>query len=353
MIGTLVAKDVKLFFRNRFFATVTGLALVIYLAIYFLLPLQTENSVGVAIHLEDPAASPEFRQRLAEEEDFTLFPSKDEMLAALEDTDDYFVGMSVPAAAAQAVARGESTTLQAFYAPDVPAEAKQVFHELLVFIANAVNPDLLARLAPIEETEFVLGHDLLGQSLSVRDRFLPLLLLAMVMTEVLGLGTLIVREIETGTARALLTGPLRLPTFLAAKIVTGLVLAMGQVVIVVLVTGKIVISPLLLLTTLFLGSLLIVGMAFFIAAISRNNTSVLAWGTLTLILFLIPALSIMLPGLASGWMELVPSHYFADALHRVLNFQAGWADVARDLSLLAAAGPAALVIGGAVLRRRL
>ncbi|MCE2468165.1 MAG: ABC transporter permease [Caldilineaceae bacterium] len=349
MIGTLVAKDVKLFFRNRFFATVTGLALVLYLAIYFLLPLQTENSVGVAIHLEDPAASPEFRQRLTEDEDFTLFPSKDEMLAALEDTDDYFVGMSVPAAAA----RGESTTLQAFYAPDVPAEAKQVFHELLVFIANAVNPDLMARLSPIEETEFVLGHDLLGQPLAVRDRFLPLLLLAMVMTEVLGLGTLIVREIETGTARALLTGPLRLPTFLVAKIVTGLVLAMSQVVIVVLVTGKIVVSPLLLLTTLFLGSLLIVGMAFFIAAISRNNTSVLAWGTLTLILFLIPALSIMLPGLASGWMELVPSHYLADALHRVLNFQAGWADVARDLFLLAAAGPAALVIGGAVLRRRL
>lgn len=353
MIGTLVAKDVKLFFRNRFFATITVLALVLYLAIYFLLPLQTENSVGVAIHLEDPAASAAFRQRLAEDEAFAFFPTKDEMLAALEDTDDYFVGMSVPAAAAQAAARGEATTLQAFYAPDVPAEAKQVFHELLVFIANAVNPDLLARLAPIEETEFVLGHDLFGQSLSVRDRFLPLLLLAMVMTEVLGMGTLIVREIETGTARALLTGPLRLPTFLAAKIATGLILTMSQVVIVVLVTGKIVVAPLLLLTTLFLGSLLIVGMAFFTAAISRDNASVLAWGTLTMILFLIPALSTLLPGLASGWMELVPSHYFADALHRVLNFQAGWTDVARDLFVLAAVGPAALTIGGAVLWRRI
>lgn len=353
MIGTLVAKDIKLFFRNRFFATVTGLALVLYLTLFFLLPHGTEQPVGVAVHLEDPAASPEFKQRIAGEEDFTLFPSEEEMLAALEDTDDFFIGMSVPAAAAEALARGESTTLQAFYAPGIPAEAKQAFHELLVFMANAVNPDLLARLAPIEETEFVLGHDLLGRPLSVRDRFVPLLLLAIIMTEMLGLGTLIVREVETGTARALLTGPLRLPAFLTAKVVTGLVLAMSQVVIVVLVTGVIAVSPLLLLTTLLLGCLLIVGMAFFIAAISRNGMSVMAWGTLAMILFLLPVLSIFLPGLASGWMEAIPSHYFADALHRVLNFQAGWADVARDLSLLAAMGLGTLAIGGAVLWRKL
>ena len=353
MIGMLVAKDIKLFFRNRFFATVTGLALVVYLILFFLLPHGTEHSVGVAVHLEDPAALPEFEQRIADEEDFTLFPSEEEMLAALEDTDDFFVGMSVPAAVAEALARGESATLQAFYAPGVPTEARQAFHELLVFMANAVNPDLLARLAPIEETDFVLGPDLLGQPLSVRDRFVPLFLLAIIMMEVLGLGTLIVREVETGTARALLTGPLRLPEFLAAKVVTGLVLAMSQVVIVVLVTGVIAVAPLLLLTTLLLGSLMIVGAAFFIAAISRNSTSVMAWSTLTMILFLMPVLSILLPGLASGWMEAIPSHYFADALHRVLNFQAGWADVARDLYLLAVIGLGALAIGGAVLRRRI
>ena len=352
MIGVLVAKDIKLFFRNRFFATVTGLALVAYLALFFLLPQETEGPVGVAVYLEDPAASSAFEQRIADEENFTIFASEAEMLAVLEDTDDYFIAMTVPATAAEAAARGESATLQAYYAPGIPAEAKQVFHELLVFMANAINPELLNRLSVIEETEFTLGHDLLGQPLSVRERFVPLLLVAIMLVEVLGLSTLIVREVETGTARALLTGPLTLSGFLVAKVLTGMLLVMIQVVVVVLITGVISTAPLLLLTTLLFSGLLIVGVAFLVAAISRTSTSVTAWGTLTMILFLIPVLSILLPGLASNWMEVIPSYYIADTLHRVLNFQADWADVIRNLSIVMVMGFGTLAVGGAVLRRR-
>ncbi len=352
MIGTLVVNDIKLFFRNRFFAIVTGLALVFYLVIFFLLPDRVDESVGMAFYLEDPEALPVFRQSVQDEEGFVLFSSEAEMLAALEDTDDYFVGLSVPADAAQAMAQGQPTTVNAFYAPGVPVEAKQVFHDVLVLVANATNPDLLARLSLIEETELVLGHDLLGKPLSIRDRFVPLFLLAIVMTEVLGLATLIVREIESGTVRALITGPLRLHEFFVSKVVVGLLLTLSQVLFLSIVTGKIGVAPLLLLTTLLLGCLMIVGVAFFIAAISKNNMSVMAWGAISMILFLIPVVSIILPGLASGWMEVVPSYYFADALHRVLNFEAGWTDISRNLSLLATVGLGTLIIGSAVLRKR-
>lgn len=352
MIGTLVVNDIKLFFRNRFFAIVTALALVLYLVIYFLLPNQTEDSLRVAYYLEDPAILPKFGQLLEEEEDLIVFDSEAAMLAALENTGDFFVGLSVPAAAAQAIAQGQHATLHAYYAPGVPAKGRQMFHDILLFLANVTNPDVLERMSHIEDTEFILGHDLLGQPLSMRDRFVPLFLLAIVMTEVLGLATLIVREIESGTVRALITGPLRLHEFFLSKVVVGLLLTLSQVLLLAIITGKIRTSPLLLLTTLILGSLLVVGVAFFVAAISRNNMSVMAWGAIIMILFLLPVISIMLPGLASGWMEVMPSYYFADALHRILNFGAGWAEISRNLSLMAVIGLGTLLMGSAVLRKR-
>ena len=352
MIGLLVVNDVKLFFRNRFFAVITGMALILYIVIFYLLPDKVGESVGVAFYVEDLEAAASFSQYIEEKEGLTNFDSETEMLAALEDTDDFFVGISVPAESAQAIARGEKVALNAFYAPGVPVEAKQMFHDALVLLANASNPALITGFSHVEETKFVLGQDLVGQSLSMRDRFVPLFLLAIVLTEVLGLATLIVREIESGTVRALITGPLRLHEFFVGKVVVGLALTLGQVLLMIVIMGKIGTSPLLLLTTLLLGSLLIVGVSFFVAAISKNNMSVMAWGTMIMILFLIPVLAIMAPGLASGWMEVVPSYYFADALHRILNFEAGWVDVGRQLTLLTVIGLGTLIIGSAVLRKR-
>ena len=352
MIGTLVVNDIKLFFRNRFFAIITGMALILYIVIFFLLPDKVEESVGLAFYVEDLEAATSLSQLIAEKEVLTHFDSEAEMLAALEDTDDFFVGISVPAESAQAIARGEQVTLNAFYASGVPVEAKQMYHDMLLLLANASDPVLFGGLSHFEETKVVLGYDPTGQPLSIQDRFVPLFLLAIVITEVLGLATLIVREIESGTVRALVTGPLRLYEFFAGKVVVGLVLTLGQVLLLIVIMGKIGTSPLLLLTTLLLGSLLIVGVAFFIAAISKNNMSVMAWGTMIMILFLIPVLAIMAPGLASGWMEVVPSYYFADALHRILNFDAGWEEVSRQLTLLTVIGLGTLIIGSAVLRKR-
>ena len=53
MIGTLVVYDIKLFFRHRFFAIVTALGLVAYLSIYFLLPNQMDERLGMAFFIED------------------------------------------------------------------------------------------------------------------------------------------------------------------------------------------------------------------------------------------------------------------------------------------------------------
>ena len=351
MIGTLVVKDIKLFFRNRFFAVVTAIGVVFYLAIYFLIPNQVDESLGMAFFIED-RESPFYQRLLNEPGDYTVFESEAEMLTALEETGDFFVGLSLPAELSAAAARGEQVELNAYYAPGVPAEARQIFHDVLVLVANAANPETLADFARFNETKIVLGNDMTGAPLSMRERFAPLLLMLVVLIEIFGLATLLNRDVENGTARALVTGPLRLPQFFFAKALMGMILAFGQVLILSVVMGILGTAPLLLLTTLFLGSFLMVGLGFFIGAISKDNTSVMAWAIVFIIPMMFPGLSALLPGLSTGWMEIIPSHYFVDSLHRIINFGAGWAEVGANLALLLLVGAGTMAVGTAAIMRK-
>ena len=354
MIGTLVIKDLKLFFRNQFFAIITVLSVVMFSVIYFLIPNEVNDSLGLGFYIENPDVTI-FDEMIAEEADednLRLFETEEAMLTALEESGDLLVGLTITEEAALASLNGEPAEFQAYYAPGIPAEAKEMFADTLELVANATNPAVAENLSRINNEEVVLGNDILGTPISFRERFLPMLLLFIMTVEVLGLATLIVREIEGGTARALITSPLRLHHFFTSKALMGMGLAFGQVLIIVLVTGAISTSPLLLLLTLFLGTLLIVGLGFLVAAISHDSTSVMAWGAFVLIFMTIPAITVMLPGLASGWMEIVPSYYFVDALHQILNFGAGWADVGQNLMYLLVTSVGFLAVGTAVLRRR-
>ncbi|MXY94629.1 MAG: ABC transporter permease [Caldilineaceae bacterium SB0670_bin_27] len=351
MIGTLVVNDIKLFFRHRFFAIVTAIGVVFYLVIYFLLPNQVDQSTGMAFFIEDREI-PLYQRLVDEPGDYTIFDSEAEMLTALEETGDFFVGLSLPAELTAAAARGEKVELNAYYAPGVPAEAKQIFHDVLVLVANTVNPETLTDLTRFNDTQVVLGNDMTGAPLSMRDRFAPLLLMLIVVIEVFGLATLLNRDVDNGTARALVTGPLRLHQFFVGKALMGMALAFGQVLILSAVMGILGTAPLLLLATLLLGSFLMVGLGFFIAAISKDNTSVMGWTIVFIIPLMFPGFSILLPGLSTGWMEFIPSHYFVDSLHRIINFSAGWADVAGNLTLLLLVGAGSMAVGTAAIMRK-
>ena len=351
MILELVIKDIKLFFRNKFFAVVSVVGLVAFIAIYFLIPDTVDDNVGIAFWIENPDTFPAYAE-LQDNDNYGFFDTEAEMITALEETNDFFVGMSFPKTDAIAAANGESVTVNAYYAPNIPAEVKQIFEDALIILANTANPNITENFRRIDNTRTTLGNDIYETPISMRDRILPMLIIFILSVEVLGLATLIMREIQSGTARALITGPVRLSHFFTGKALMGLLLAFSQVLIIVLITGKISTSPALLLTTLLLGSLSIVGIGFLIAAVAKDNMSVMAWGATVLLLFGIPGISIMLPGLASGWMELIPSFFFVDSLHRILNFEASWPDVSQNLLILALIGLGTIGLGTAVLQRR-
>ena len=108
MIGALVLKDLKLFFRNQFFAVITVLGLVAYIAIYFLLPSEVNDAFNLAIYLENPEATA-VDETFAQFMDYTLFDSESEMLATLEEEGgEYFIGLSISEAEATARCRSPS-----------------------------------------------------------------------------------------------------------------------------------------------------------------------------------------------------------------------------------------------------
>jgi ABC-2 type transport system permease protein len=351
MITALLEKDIKLYFRNRFFALISVLALAVYLALYWLLPANAEESVSVAIFIEQGERTALYNLLDASLESTTLFASEADLMNAVN-AGDYSVGLSLSATQAAAIERGEPVTLNLYVAPGTPVELRETLGEVFGYLLNWSSSAENAERFQFATTEEVLGPDLLDETISMRDRLLPMLLLLVLAMEILGLATLIAQEAHQGTARAILTTPLRLSQFFASKTILGVGLAFVQVLLMIIATGKITTSPLLLISILLVGSFMVTGIAFIVAALARDNMSTLGWGMLALIGLALPAFVVIFPAVNTGWADLIPSYFVVDSLHRTLNFGAGWADISRNLLYALTTGVIALWGGALVLRRR-
>jgi ABC-2 type transport system permease protein len=138
-----------------------------------------------------------------------------------------------------------------------------------------------------------------------------------------------------------------------AKGITGVTLAFVQVMFLLVITGGLRNEPLLQITALALGSLMVTGISFLIASVGRDMMSVMGWGMLAMIVLAIPSFNILLPGLASNWIKIIPSYYLVDLLHQVMNFGAGWGLMTNHLLALLAFGLAFVGLGVMAMQRRL
>ena len=140
--------------------------------------------------------------------------------------------------------------------------------------------------------------------------------------------------------------------FFAAKGVISVSMVFFQVVVLMLVVGALKFEPLIILTTLFLGALLVTGIGFLMGAAGRDMLSVMAWGVLAMLLLGVPAFGVIFPGTMTAWAKFIPSYYLVDTLHQVINFGAGWQQISSNLLLLLVWDVAAMFIGAAVLKRK-
>jgi ABC-2 type transport system permease protein len=350
IIGTLIVKDVALYFRSRFFTVMTFALLALYIAIYFLMPAETTERFTVAVY---PAAVPEavqeaFRSR---EIGMVVFDDEAAMRTAIE-AGEYRVGIVFPDTAITTLTAGQDTRITAYYPPGIPANLNQGFNDLLTIIFNEISYAATGQALNITRHEEVLGYDLAGQPLAPRDRMLPMFAVLLFMMETLGLANLIAEEKQRGTLRALLVTLMNIRELFVGKSIAGISMGLAQAAFLMLITGKLDINPLLILIALLLGALLVTGIGFLIASVSQDMMSVLSWGMLAILILGLPSVSIMFPGSISDWVRVIPSYYLVDTLHRVVNFNAGWSDVGSSLLILSVSGAVLMSLGMMVLGRR-
>ncbi|MFQ5942698.1 MAG: ABC transporter permease [Anaerolineales bacterium] len=346
MLGAVIRKDLKLWFKNRYLAVITILALFGYALIYHLLPSQIDETIEIGL------LAPEIASALAaplEDEGIILenYPTEAALKEAVTEG-DVPVGVRFPSDLIQLLARGEKPVVDVYVSADLPEE----FRDLYPILVEEWVALMAGSSMPVEFNEEILGVDMAGSLTPTRDRMLPLLAVFVLMVEVLGLASLISEELTAGTISALLITPLSTEGLFTAKGIFGVGFAFIQVTLLMLVTGGLIKRPLLILLILLASAVMVTGIAFVLASASRDMMSVMWKGMLAIVILAIPAMNVLLPGLTTDWIKVIPSYYLVDAVHQVVNFDASWGAVWSDVLILAAFAAAFLSLGVVALRRQ-
>jgi len=346
IIKALLKKDVSLFLSNRFYFLITIVGLILYIAIYFLMPSEVNEKLNLAVYENENTGV--FSQITGEEGiNIEYFSDKEVLRQAVMDG-DYHVGISLPDNIIAIWQAGEKPDITLYYSSSTPTEIRDAMVALISEIAyiqtgQSINYNI---------SQEVLGTDMTGAQLSLRERMRPLLAVVILLMEILTLASLISVEIEQGTARALFVTPMRTSDLFMAKGILGVGLAMAQAILFLLLANGFDHQPLIILTTLLLGSMLVVGIGFLLASLSRDVMAVTGWGMLIFIILLIPGFGNVMPGLLSDWAKVIPSYFLTDTISRVVNYGAGWSDVGINLAILAGLTAVVIFAGMAALRRR-
>ena len=346
VIKALLKKDIALFKSNRFYLLITIVGIVFYIGMYFILPAQADEEFSLAMHA--PVVPPAFAQSIDNEGvDIEFFNDEESLRQSVLDG-DYQAAVALPPDIMDTWAAGEKPKITVYYASTAPPEVSATIVALVKELTYAQTGQALN----FQTEEEILGPDMLGDQIALRDRMRPLLAVFILIVEILTLSSLIATEIEQGTARALLVTPLRTSELFTAKGLLGVGLALGQSVLFMAIVGGFSRQPGIILLTLLIGSMMVVGLGFLLASLTRDVTAVTGWGLLVVIILAIPGFGTAIPGLISDWAKAIPSYYLTDTVNRVVNYGAGWRDIGVNLAVLAGFTALAAWAGMATLRRR-
>lgn len=349
MIIALVQKDLKLFFRNQFNLVITVLSLGMFIVAFLALPDEVDQTLGLAAFVEDGVSST-LVDSFGESIELELYDSQEALIEAV-DNGDHSVGVVLTNAISDALENGEQSTIPVYYAPGTNSDTREGYTDILAMTLNTSQFSNSQPFAVNSITE-VLGPNV-DEPTPIRNRIMPMLILVIFMVEMMGLSGLIVEEVASGTAQGILTTPLSLPQFFTSKAIIGVGLAFVQAIFLLAITGILFEAPLILLAVLLLTGVLISGIALFVAAVSANYMAVMGWGILFTILFIIPGIIVVVPGLGNDMLKIIPSYFVIDTIHEAINLNADFGDVASNLRILFVSSFAILGVGSAFLRRRL
>lgn len=351
VVSTIVGKDVVALRADRFFLLMTALSIVLYPLFYWLLPDDVEETIMLGV---SPSAVAEQISSASEPPSGLGFVGYvDEAAlrrAVVAGDDDIVAGIAVPADFLDVAAAGERVTVTLLITADVPPEITALLEGLVSELAYTTSgqPPPLGAAAQYE----VLGEDRVGNQVPLRDQLRPLLAFFVLMVETFALASLVAGEVQQRTVTAVLVTPATPGDFIAAKGAVGTSLAFTEAAFVMLLIGGFAVGAPILLVALLLGALLVTGFGLLAGASGKDFITVLFISMMFMIPLMIPAFVELFPGSSAGWIKAIPSYGLVETIVAVSTRGAGWADVAGWLLALALWCTLALLLGAAVLRRR-
>jgi ABC-2 type transport system permease protein len=380
-VWSIIKKDLTDYSRDRLWMFLTVLTLVFMIAIFWVLPDSVDESIPVGISgLGDPAvlagletteeeglrlvpfdSTAALRSVVAGEADawqnggaVTVIPHDSEVEAPEgQDKANVDIGLAFADDFLAATAAGQKSSVEIIVDAQVPEELKSSMSSLVKELAYAVaGSPLPVDTANPTEIYTVLGEDRVGDQITARESFQPMLVFFVLLMEMFGMSALIAREVQSRTVSALLVTPAKIGDVLAAKGIGGALLGVGQAVILLAAINVMGNEPILIVTLMLLGATMVSGVAMISGSLGRDFLANLFYGFAFMVPLMIPAFTVLFPGTASGWIRALPSYPLVEGLVKVTTYGEGWAEALPDVGALAAWCVALFVIGWIVLKRK-
>lgn len=336
IVTAIILKDLREFYRDRLWMILTPISLIFMIVLFLVLPDTVNETISLGVF---PSYLAESFSLLLESEagefqglEITGFVDEDQLADSVHaESGTIAMGIALPADFTESLLSGSGGRVSVYVSESVPREMRQALTSgvrEIAYAAQAVfageNPLSALPVTIPGLQSSILGTDMAGRQVSLRDRIRPILVIMILLIEALALAGLVSIEIEHRTATALLVTPAGMGDFLTAKCLTGAILAVSQVFLFLLFTGGFVFDWLIVSVLIFLGA----GMASAVGMLSgtsgRDFMSTLFYGMIFVIPLMIPALSTMFPGKPSVIIRLLPSYGLVEAVSGVLGEGKSW-----------------------------
>lgn len=356
IIGAIIRKDLVEFSRDRLWVFLSVLGLVAYVALFWLTPGSVDETLVVGVHgkgleqaLEQYTAGQEEGMRLVP------FASAEELRAAVEGasgtSERVLMGLAFPDDFLAAAREGRGGTVTVLVDASVPSETRVALSAFVREMAYSLAGKDLPVTAPDQET-VVLGRDRAGDQIPFRDKMRPFFAFFVLLVEAMALASLVSTEIQDRTVTALLVTPARTADILVAKSIVGTGLAFSQAVILLLAVRAFGANWPALLLTVLLGAVMVTGLGMIAGAAGKDFMGTLFYSMLFMIAMVVPAMAALYPGLASSWVQVIPSYGVVQAIFALTTGSTAWSDVARHLLMALAWCVVLFGIGLLVLKRK-
>ncbi|TET52604.1 MAG: ABC transporter permease [Actinobacteria bacterium] len=342
---SIVKKDIKQMFSNRFIAAITFLAIFAYALIYHLMPSTVNETYKMGFYAQKGRTAIEKVMEEESEEGLKVeWASSTKELKKMVEKKDVSAGFSVT------FSKEGKPNARLYVSSETPKEIKEAGE----IFGREFAYSLTGNQLPIDVKEEIIGTDMVGKQVPLRNDMRMMFLVVVFMVEFFALADLLAREIEQNTVFAILVTPVNKFEFLASKTITGVSLALFESLLAAAFLNILTLDILLpLLVLLAMGAFLATSIAFIVGALSKNAVSVIAWGTVFMMVLIIPAMVVLFPGLASPAVKAIPTFQLVTALDGVINNGLALSEFSAEIAYLAFANVVFFAIGFLSFRRRL